>query len=362
MALSHIHFIGFGLISASFAAAIRSIRPEIKLTAESIDDGPSIGISNGILDEELTFHAITRSSTTLVIIGTPVKTIGTILKNLDDFGYNGWVTDLGSVKTDIHRVAELGNLHFFGGHPMAGSEKQGAEHYSPLLFQNAVFVLTGLPQLLPELVETYIQLIQAMGALPIQLSPDSHDRIAATISHLPQLMAVALVNQAVELSTSEPNTFQLAAGGFRDMTRIASSSPTIWKDILELNQPFILERIQLMIALFEQMKLMLTQSDLDSLIEEFNEAGKYRRMIPANTKGFISPLYDLFVFVDDRPGVIHHISGILFEASINIRDIELLKVREGMQGVFRLSFATENDWNSANDLLITNGFTTRKIT
>ncbi len=355
--ISQLHFIGYGLIGASLSSAIRRYFPKLKQTGESADDGAVFGKETGFLDEILPVESLAPSGQTLVIIASPMSVIPTVFRRLGKAGYSGWVTDVGSVKSGLHREASAAGLNYFGGHPMAGSEKQSARNFNPFMFENAVYVLTFPGDEKPEIMDDFQRIIETIGALPLELKPDLHDEIAATISHLPQLLAVSLVNFAVKYNAGHPAFLQLAAGGFRDMTRIASSPAGIWKDILSENRAVISSKVREFISLLSGLAQDLEQDeDLGILAARFKSAKETRDSIPRNTKGFISPLFDLLVFVEDQPGVIYNLSRLLFEQGINIRDIELLKVREGLQGAFRISFSTEKEWKAANSLLNQNGF------
>lgn len=355
--LNQIHFIGYGLIGASLSSAVRKYFPGLRQTGESADDGAEFGVQSGFLDQTCSLETLSETRNCLIIIATPMLTIPKIFGRISNSDFSGWITDVGSVKSGLHLEAEKLGLHYFGGHPMAGSEKQLARSFNPFLFENAVFVLTHKGNEKPDILNDYQRILESIGALPLDLEPAIHDEIAATISHLPQLLAVALVDFVREKNSRHPAFLQLAAGGFRDMTRIASSPSGMWKDILSANRSFVSGKIKEFITLLTSVANELeTEPDLTVLLDRFKRSKETRDSIPRNTKGFISPLFDLLVFVEDQPGVIFNLSKLLFEKGINIRDIELLKVREGLQGAFRLSFLSEKEWKEANTLLNQNGF------
>lgn len=357
--LKRIHFIGFGLMAASFAAAVKKINSDLYLSAESEDDGPEFGIAEKILNESCSVSSITDHETTLLIIATPMNAYPSVFEKISRAKFSGWISDLGSVKTFPVQLAKQFNLKFFGGHPMAGSEKNTAKNFNPIMFENAVFVLTGKPDV--EIAADYVELIKSIGALTLELSNEEHDQIAATISHLPQLLAVSLVDFTRTFNEKQKAYLQLAAGGFRDMTRIASSPSGIWKDILKTNHDHISLRLNQFISYLTELKSDLEKQNPDNVLERFNRSKLTRDSIPRNTKGFLHPLFDLLVFVEDQPGVIFRLSKILFEHNINIRDIELLKVREGHQGAFRVSFSSESALLTAKELMESIGFKTQII-
>lgn len=357
--LKHIHFIGFGLIAASLAAAIRKVQPQLVISAQSLDDGSTFGLSEQLITQENTIETLPNSNETLVIIATPLSVYPEIFEQLSKSRYKGWISDVGSVKQFPAELAKKYQLNFFGGHPMAGSEKHSAKYYNPILFENAIFVLTNKPN--HPIADSYSELLKNIGALILELDNDEHDEIAATISHLPQLLAVSLVDFTRQFNDKKNAYLQLAAGGFRDMTRIASSPVGIWKDILLTNQHHIADRLDGMIQYLVHLKNDLLESNNKEVLERFHHAKLTRDSIPRNTKGFLTVLSDLYVYVQDEPGVIYKLSKILYEHDINIRDIELLKVREGHQGAFRVAFTTEAEMRNAKLLLESVGFKTQIV-
>ena len=168
----------------------------------------------------------------------------------------------------------------------------------------------------------------------------------AAISHLPQIIAVSLVNLIGQKENEQLPYFELAAGGFRDLTRIASSPFDIWSDIIDSNKENIAEVLKDFIAILEQSDL-----NLDNLEKDFERANSYRERLPKKNKGFLSPLVDVLVYVTDQVGVISKISNALADKDIDIRDIELLKIREKEGGVFRLSFSNVKEAQTAVNVL-----------
>lgn len=357
--LKRIHFIGFGLIAASLASAIRKVRPGIILSAQSLDDGADFGVSEKLIDLKDEAQNLTNPDETLLIVAVPMNAYESIFENLSLHHYSGWITDVGSVKNVPAQMAKKFNLNYFGGHPMAGSEKNTAKNYNPILFENAIFVITSKPK--NTIADDYVSLLQELGTLTLELTNEEHDQIAATISHLPQLLAVSLVDFTRSFNEQQNAYLQLAAGGFRDMTRIASSPAGIWKDILQTNHKNIVGRLDGYIQYLNHLKNDLEKHNTDDVLDRFKKAKITRDSIPRNTKGFLHALSDLYVYVQDEPGVIYKLSKILFENGINIRDIELLKVREGHQGAFRVAFSTDAQMQKAKELMESIGFKTQIV-
>ena len=270
------------------------------------------------------------------------------------------VTDVGSVKSPMATTAASvlpAGVLFAGGHPMTGSEKRGIQHADALLFENAVYVLCP-----PEgdfardpRLDALVDLVELTGASVLTMSAARHDASAAAVSHLPQLLSVALVGQLGDLADDNVSR-HLAAGGFRDMTRIASSPYGVWRHILEANHGPILDAMARFASRFENLRNRLAAGDLDALETAFSEAADIRSTVPARSKGFLRPLSDVFVYTPDEPGALHRITGALADGQVNIKDIELLKIREGTGGTFRLGMDGDGDAGRAVAILEQAGF------
>jgi len=349
-----IGIIGVGVIGGSLGLSFK----------RKIADVEIIGVSSRkTIDEALSVKAIDRgyereeinnclSEADLVFLCTPISHILDILPGVAESVKPGaLVTDVGSTKRFIVEKAAScfpGDRFFIGGHPMAGNEGHGISWADELLFENAVYILTPFQQIPNNLMKEFGQLIEGIGAKLILLTPEMHDKIAAIVSHLPQLLAVALMNFVAGREKDKELFLKLAAGGFRDMTRIASSTYSIWEDIVQTNADEIIKNMDLFAQSMESIKAEIGSKKLESSFEKANAA---RLSIPRDTKGFFRSHFDLSVWVEDKPGVIAQIAAILARENINIKDIEILKVREGDSGTLRLSFETENAREDAQKLL-----------
>jgi prephenate dehydrogenase len=250
--------------------------------------------------------------------------------------------------------------YFLGGHPMAGSEKSGPSASDPYLFQNAIHVLTpagGAPSGKDLDIARFFE--RHLGCRTLFLDPDRHDRMVAAVSHLPHLLAIALVNELQEAETGMPGTLGLAAGGFRDMTRVAGSPYTLWHDILLTNKNVLSPLIDRMIDRLADIKRRLGNDSMSTLFQQSQET---RSHIPLNSKGFIRQLSEVLVVAPDQPGVIACIAASLAAENININDIEVLKVREGEGGTIRLAFISAAAAGKAVAVLEKAGFQARERT
>jgi prephenate dehydrogenase len=291
----------------------------------------------------------------IVFLCTPVSSIIDLLPSIaSNVKKNAIITDVGSTKTDIVSAARRHfkkNGIFIGGHPMAGSEGKGIDHADALLFQNATYVLC-FDSKKRKKISALTSLLHSVGARVLFLSAREHDAVAAAISHLPQLVAVAMMNLAGKKNKKNPAFLQLAAGGFRDITRIASSPYGMWKDILTGNAQHIQRILKEMARTLDQYgKDLRSEQSRRKFSRRFTDAKSLRDAIPKNSKGFLHPLHDIFVSAEDKPGSLARMTKKLFAAGINIKDIELLKIRDGCGGTFRISFNSYADAQKAKSIL-----------
>lgn len=350
-----------GLIGASIGLALKTSGFRGRIIGLSDTQNRTAALALGCIDEGYPYDALPDciASTDLLILCSPIGAIVTTLHKLSTMKMPAdlVITDIGSTKsTIVTAAAELpSHVHFIGGHPMAGSEKSGAAAADPYLFQNALWVLTpvtGSPdtadQQLAAFFETYT------GCRTLFLDPERHDTIASAISHLPHLLAVALTLHAGLVEETHAETLLLAAGGFRDLTRIASSSFGMWRDIFFTNTATIGSQLDTFIERLQQFR---NEIGTDALGAQFEKAHAIRSRIPATSKGFLHKLSDIVVRVPDKQGVIASVAEALAAASINIKDIAVLKIREGEGGTLRLSFDTPVTAQKAVACMAQLGFT-----
>jgi prephenate dehydrogenase len=301
----------------------------------------------------------------VVFVGTTVETIPDIIKNCLPYAAPGTIfTDMGSIKERIlERVMEFlpSTYYFVAAHPMTGSEQQGVNASDPFLYQNAAYIVIEDPRTPRIAIEKVVCVLADIGASVIRLSTASeHDRIVAMVSHLPHLIAATLAKTAGTEEEMYPGTLNLAAGGFRDTTRVALSSSKIWEGILFENKAKVLEAInafQNELAIF---KSILEKDDHPNVKAFLDSARETRMQIPAKNKGFITLLYEMVVTVEDKPGAIEEILQHLSKAGLNIKDIEILRIREGDGGTVRIAFENSQAVDDAVQILIEQGFKARR--
>ncbi len=311
----------------------------------------------GVIDEGWGYDEMAEAlaGADLVFICTPIQRIIEQIEQVAQLVPDGAiVTDVGSTKRRIvARAAECfrAGTYFVGGHPMAGSEKAGVTAADPFLFQNAIYILVPDTKVPSERYDALVALLRGVGARVLELAADEHDKAVASISHLPQIMATMLVEMVGRLNEEDDHFLPLAAGGFRDMTRIASSPfAPVWQDIYATNADQVRAMIDRYMAVLKDARERLEDG---SLVEDFAYANRVRGSIPRDAKGFIHALYEILVVAEDKPGVIAEIAAALEGEGININDIEVMKVREGEGGTLRLAFA--NDEAAGQALVVLEG-------
>jgi prephenate dehydrogenase len=360
-----IAILGTGLIGGSLGLAWKERRTDCTIVGHDRPDVLDRAAERNAIDAKAADPITAVDDADLVVLATPLSATLRLLEQIaDHLEPDTLVTDVASVKGPVMEQAQEvlpPDTPFIGGHPMAGSEGQGIDHASPILFENAAYVLCrpdseADPSQRANEHPAFMDLIAAIGARPMLMDARRHDRIAGAVSHLPQLLAVALVNTAGDVNEDDPQALQLAAGGFRDMTRIASSPFSMWRDILIGNQGAVLDMLGHFTRRLQSMRNRLIEEDLEGLEDAFESAYATRRDVPTDSKGFLHPLADVYVAANDRPGVLADMTTALTEADLNIKDIELLKFREGTGGTFRLGFDSDADAADAIDVLDTAGF------
>ncbi len=339
--IQHVTIVGTGLIGGSLALAWQAALPNVQLTGFDAPEVLDAAHARGALDVRAASLKAAVAEAEVVVLATPLRAMLPLMNDMAPHLPEGVVvTDVGSVKRPVlAHAAEALPAHatFIGGHPMAGSENDGIEAADPVLFENATYVLC--PPNDTEVPIALRTLIEATGARIRLMDAPAHDRVAATVSHLPQLVAVTLARYAGERHATDGATLDLAAGGFRDLTRIASSPFELWRDILTANQGPVLDALGGFASAIQTLRNRLIAEDHEALAAVFDDAHEARATIPERGKGFLEPLADVYVRAQDRPGELVTLTTALADAGLNIKEIELLRVREGTDGTFRLSFS-----------------------
>lgn len=352
--------IGVGLIGGSLGLALnhRHLVPKITgwdTNAENMD----LALSAGAIHQKAGSLAEAVTGADLVILATPVLAAEKLLPQLAPYlKENTIVTDVGSTKNSITTLAATvlpAGVPFVGGHPMAGSEVTGMRGADPYLFENAYYLLTPTAKTNQPGLKKIRQLLEAIGARVVEIAPAQHDRTVAVVSHLPHLVAAALVNTMAAMPDCQ-QMMPLAAGGFRDTTRIAAGSPVIWRDIFRSNRQPVLDTITRFRAVLDEYQNLITGDDGAGLLDKLEQAQQTRLALPTRSKAYLPVLFEVLLTVPDQPGIIAHFATLLGENKVNITDLEILRVREGQGGTIRVAFATADEQKQAVQLLVKAGY------
>lgn len=342
MDFKKIGFFGLGLIGGSIAKTIKKLYPDAELTATAgHNETIEAAFSEGVIENDAPLPASSFTDCDLIFLCAPVLTNIACLKELSALPLKEGlcITDVGSVKGTIHEEARRLGLtdRFIGGHPMAGSEKTGYDNASPLLLENAYYLITPEKDVPEKLVQSFTALVEAIGCIPLVLEQKAHDHSTAGISHLPHVIAAGLVNLVQNEDDPEETMKRIAAGGFRDITRIASSSPEMWENILLSNREAVLLLMDRYSAVLNEIREKIDSSDGEGIRSFFQSAKDYRDSLTIRKKAQ-SHVYELFLDLDDKEGQIALLTTILAIAHINIKNIGILHNREFEAGVLHIEF------------------------
>src|SRR6266540_6603863 len=311
--------VGTGLIGGSLGMGLRRLGWHV--TGRDLDaERASQALKLGALD------AVGYDpDATVTFVATPVRAVAREALQALAAG-PGLVTDVGSVKSPI--VDAVADPRFVGGHPMAGSEQDGVEGATPDLFEGATWVLTPTSDTDATAYAQVRQLVSALGADVLALPPDHHDELVAVISHVPHLTAATLMRLASGRGEEHRALLRLAAGGFRDMTRIAGGSSAIWPDICGENQVAIVDVLDELLAALQEMRDVVAEGDRAALLDVLEEARAARVNLPVLIQR-ADDLRELRIPVPDRPGVLADVTTLATDLDVNIVDLEIAHSSEG---------------------------------
>jgi prephenate dehydrogenase len=341
--------IGLGLIGGSLALCIKKEHKEASVIGYDINQEQArLAKMLGVIDERANNISDGALGANLIIIATPVNTTEGILQLLSELPLisDVIITDTGSTKRRVVSKSvylRQKGMTFIGGHPMAGSHKSGVSAAKEILFENAFYLLTPEKDIPTIKVDLLKEWLSGTNAKFISLSPENHDYLTGIVSHFPHIIAASIVHQTKKLAENDSLIPRLAAGGFRDITRIASSSPEMWKDILLHNRQILIELLEQWRSEMNGIQKLLYSEDSEAILDYFKQAKEFRDDLPSGEKGAIPAFYDLFVDVPDYPGVISEVTGYLAKENISITNIRILETREEIYGVLVISFQTDPD-------------------
>ena len=323
--------VGLGLIGSSVALALRATGWHVS----GIDTDTarmSRALELGVVEQ-----VANDPSASLAFVATPVASIAQVATTLlreRDGDSSFVVTDVGGVKSEVVEAVE--DPRFVGGHPMAGSEQEGPDGADPDIFLGATWVLTPTGATDSDAYERVREVVTSFGADVVELAPARHDALVAIVSHLPRLIAANLMTLAADAAEENAVVLRLAAGGFRDMTRIAAGNPVIWPDIFRDNAAAVIEALDDLRERLDEAHRILVDQDWGALVALLDRARSARRNLPPRVPRPES-VVECRVPVLDRPGALAEVTTLLAEREVNIYDLEIAHSAEGERGVLVLA-------------------------
>jgi prephenate dehydrogenase len=343
--------IGTGLIGASVGLAAKRAGVERVAGYDSFENVAEAARERGAVDQVASSdHEVLDSD--LVVVAVPVIALQSVLAGV--VGNEVTVTDVGSTKSNL--ATALAEPGFVGGHPVTGSEAHGPEHATADLFDGATWFLTPTAQTDPERYRLVHSFVSAVGATPVAIDPEAHDRLVALTSHLPHALANLLVNHAGATRVEGHEPLAAAGGSLRDMTRVAGANPRIWVDIFLENTTALRGSLAEHRRRVEQLEAALEARDAGFIARWIGEAADNRRRMLAGAFANPGELHQLRVHVPDRPGVLAGITQALGAQRINIEDFELHHVSPERGGTLTLLVTGEAEAQRAAALLESQGY------
>jgi prephenate dehydrogenase len=343
--------IGTGLIGASVGLAAKRAGVEVVEGYDFYENVAEAAQTKGAVDRTLTM-ADEALDADLVVVAVPVIALQSVLR--DVVAGEATITDVGSTKSNL--ADALTSANFVGGHPVTGSEAHGPEHATADLFDGATWFLTPTAQTDPERYRLVHGFVSALGATPVAIDPEAHDRLVALTSHLPHALANLLVNQAGASRVEGHEPLAAAGGSLRDMTRVAGANPRIWVDIFLENTAALRGSLAEHRRLVEQLESALEARDAGFLARWIGEAADNRRRMLEGAFPDPGELQQLRVHVPDRPGVLAGITQALGAQRINIEDFELHHVSPERGGTLTLLVTGEREAERAAAVLESQGY------
>lgn len=361
---SRIAIVGFGLIGASVAGAIKTAWPEVSLLSVDVDDNTlASALEKGWASESCKpddehFRDYINNGCDLVVLATPVSVVEGYLQNLADWGYDGVITDTASTKVRITEMADATLVypeHYIPGHPMAGSERNGIDGARADLFKGAHWILCPDEHTNPDDYAHLHELITSLGARVVSLPRHDHDAAVAVVSHVPHFVASSLMQLATRHADDQMSLMRLAAGGFKDSTRIAAGSPELWCGIAFDNKDALASGLHEMQDIIEQFSSALESDDKAKLTRLLAASADARRSLPAAWIPSTEKLLEVRIPMEDRTGVVAEVTTITSSVGCNIQSIEIDHVTED-SAVLSLVLTDEGDIGKLSSQLIGAGF------
>lgn len=313
-----IYIVGLGLIGASMALGIKRDHPDYEILGYNRSQASrDIALERGMIDRVTDDFASFAPLADIIILTLPIKQTIAFIQELASLGLKEGVliSDAGSTKSAIVDTAEENfagkSVRFVGGHPMAGSHKTGAASADVNLFENAYYIFTPSSLTTSDTLEEMKNLLSGLHARFIEIDAAEHDKVTSQVSHFPHILASGLMEQTALYAQEHELAGRFAAGGFRDMTRIAESEPGMWTSILLSNRETIIERIEDFKGRLDEIGQAIRDEDEGQIWNFFNQAREQRQAMEIHKRGGVDSSYDLFVDIPDEEDVILRILELL---------------------------------------------------
>ena len=355
-----IYIAGLGLIGASMALGIKRDHPDYEILGYNRSQASrDIALERGMIDRATDDFASFAPLADIIILSLPIQQTLDFIEKLAsiDLKEGVIISDAGSTKSTIVSTAEKyfadKSVRFVGAHPMAGSHKTGAASADVNLFENAYYIFTPSSLTTPDTLEEMKDLLSGLHARFIEIDASEHDRVTSQISHFPHILASGLMEQTASYAEEHEMTRRFAAGGFRDMTRIAESEPGMWTSILLSNRETIIERIEDFKRRLDEVGQAISKGDENQIWNFFNQAREQRQAMEIHKRGGVDSSFDLYVDVPDEENVILRILELLRGTSlVNIHINE--ENREDVHGILQISFKNAQDLKRAEQVITEN--------
>ena len=361
---SAIAVVGLGLIGASVAAAVKAGVPGAVVAGADVDGATrETALAKGWVDavfaeDDPAFREFVCERAELVVVATPVPAVPEYLRMLAEWDYRGLITDTASTKARITEAASRVLPHpenYIPGHPMAGSEVNGIQGAKPELFKGAHWILCPDENTPAEHFQRLHTLVRAIGARVVSLPREDHDRAVAIVSHVPHFVASSLVTLANRHADDQKALMRLAAGGFKDSTRIAAGSARLWCGIAFDNAEALCSGLGEMREILGSFEDAIRDGDQEKLTGLLEQASEARRALPAAWVPSTEDLLEVRIPMQDRRGVVAEVTTIASSVGCNIQSIEIDHVTED-SAVLSMIFTDEGDVGKLSIQLIKAGY------
>ena len=364
MMIKEISIIGMGFTGSSLGLALKQYLPDVIITG--IDKGSVLirARNIGALDKGCIYEEIEQGlkDADLVIFAATIRTVEELLPKVSKaVKKNAIVTDTCNTKTEIASLAQtlfVDKASFIGGHPVIGYKRGGIEQADPLLFVNVTYVLTPVGRSNQGAVSALENVVGSIGATAIIMSPGEHDNLNCVLNHMLQLMAIAQVNTMISGLDTEKDETPVALAGerFKQFAEALLTPSYFWGEIFESNRSILEKNVDRFVEYLKKLSREVGSGEFD---EKYKKAREFVRKVPVATKGFNSTLFDIYVSIEDETGAIAKLTSLIASKAFNIRDIGIVKIKEGETAVLRIAFSNQSTASKAGSFLIKNGYNCR---